>query len=261
MPRDLAYNQPSATSEEIAHVISFAADRSSRLPGERDRRARRGERGPGHRDVFGVRPFGTLRQQAAVQQAWLKERLEGTCRWCCATTASTCGSWRCASTTRIRCSRAGLAHRLRGETPDHLRLLRRGPEKGVERLALGGSARAVSTRRPRRAGHLHPAAGRVVGHGPVAALREGRARAEPETIAVNISPDHNFADGLSAGEWERMPEALGPELEARASETPGWRWTTWPCGCPADLALSAHAGARRTSSSRRRSRTASSRRA
>lgn len=37
----------------------------------------------------------------------------------------------------------------------------------------------------------------------------------PKTIAVNISHEHNFADGLSAGEWEQMRAALGPDLEAR----------------------------------------------
>ena len=37
----------------------------------------------------------------------------------------------------------------------------------------------------------------------------------PRNIAVDISRDHNFADGLSAGEWEQMQAALGPELMAR----------------------------------------------
>ncbi len=32
---------------------------------------------------------------------------------------------------------------------------------------------------------------------------------------MNISQAHNFADGLSAGEWEQLQEALGPELTGR----------------------------------------------
>ena len=42
----------------------------------------------------------------------------------------------------------------------------------------------------------------------------------PRTIAVNISDEHNFADGLTAGEWEQMRAALGPNLEARVVRNP-----------------------------------------
>ncbi|MEE3138657.1 MAG: M24 family metallopeptidase, partial [Acidobacteriota bacterium] len=42
----------------------------------------------------------------------------------------------------------------------------------------------------------------------------------PRTIAVNISDEHNFADGLTAGEWEQMRAALGPGLEARVVRNP-----------------------------------------
>src|SRR5262249_4708728 len=42
----------------------------------------------------------------------------------------------------------------------------------------------------------------------------------PRKVAVNISRDHNFADGLSAGEWEQMRAALGPELERRVVRSP-----------------------------------------
>jgi hypothetical protein len=37
----------------------------------------------------------------------------------------------------------------------------------------------------------------------------------PKTIAVNISQTHAFSDGLSAGEWEQLQEALGAEFAAR----------------------------------------------
>jgi Xaa-Pro aminopeptidase len=37
----------------------------------------------------------------------------------------------------------------------------------------------------------------------------------PRTIAVNISETHNYSDGLSAGEWEQMRDALGPTYVRR----------------------------------------------
>jgi Xaa-Pro aminopeptidase len=38
---------------------------------------------------------------------------------------------------------------------------------------------------------------------------------DPEVIAVNISHTHNFADGLSAGEWEQMQNALPAKYKDR----------------------------------------------
>ena len=43
---------------------------------------------------------------------------------------------------------------------------------------------------------------------------------DPRAIAVNISHEHNFANGLAAGEWEQMRAALGPELEPRVVRNP-----------------------------------------
>lgn len=42
-------------------------------------------------------------------------------------------------------------------------------------------------------------------------LRELVDEKKPQTIAVNISHTHAFSDGLSAGEWEQLQQALGPE--------------------------------------------------
>jgi hypothetical protein len=41
------------------------------------------------------------------------------------------------------------------------------------------------------------------------------AERDPRTIAVNISHTHAFSDGLSAGEWEQLQQALGPEFSSR----------------------------------------------
>ena len=42
-------------------------------------------------------------------------------------------------------------------------------------------------------------------------LRELVDEKKPATIAVNISQTHAFSDGLSAGEWEQLQQALGAE--------------------------------------------------
>ena len=42
----------------------------------------------------------------------------------------------------------------------------------------------------------------------------------PKAIAIDVSADHNFADGLTVGEWEQMKAALGPDLEARIVRNP-----------------------------------------
>ena len=42
----------------------------------------------------------------------------------------------------------------------------------------------------------------------------------PQRIAVNIAQEHNFADGLTAGEYEQMQEALGSDLSSRMVREP-----------------------------------------
>ena len=43
---------------------------------------------------------------------------------------------------------------------------------------------------------------------------------DPQVIAVNIDHEHNFADGLTAGEWEQMAEALGQDYASRVVRNP-----------------------------------------
>jgi Xaa-Pro aminopeptidase len=83
----------------------------------------------------------------------------------------------------------------------------RGKERGVERIALGGTSQ----------GGLYTAYrdttlsnAELWGTEQWRLLRALVAERDPKTIAVNISPTHAFSDGLSAGEWEQMQEALGP---------------------------------------------------
>jgi hypothetical protein len=164
------------------------------------------------------RPFGTLREQADVQQQWLALRLErvlprlmrehGVDLWIIPVR-----EYNEDPVFFSLVSPTTMAARRRTIYVFH----DRGPESGVERIAIGGTSQ----------GGLY-----AVVRDPAA--REGAAGAErrlaepfgpeqwnlltpivrerdPAAIAVNISHVHNFADGLSAGEWEQLQHALGPE--------------------------------------------------
>jgi hypothetical protein len=169
-----------------------------------------------------ARPFGTLRQQAAVQQSWLTERLEvnlpavmrahGVDMW-----VVTMREYNEDPVFRGLVSATTFAARRRSIYI----FFDRGREKGVERLALGGTSQGglytvyrgeQSTSTTEKAELWGMDQWRLF-----ARLVKER---NPKTIAVNISADHNFADGLTAGEWEQMKEALGPELEARIVRNP-----------------------------------------
>lgn len=167
--------------------------------------------------VTAHRPFGTLREQAAVQQQWLEQRLD--LNLPAVMRAHGVDMW-------------VLAMREYNEDPVFGALVSpttfaarrrtiyvffdRGPEQGVERLALGGSSQgglyhALRDNETAPDGRPRELWGRAQWEFLARVVRE-RA---PKTIAVNISHEHNFADGLSAGEWEQMRAALGPDLEAR----------------------------------------------
>jgi Xaa-Pro aminopeptidase len=88
----------------------------------------------------------------------------------------------------------------------------RGPEKGVERLALGGSSQGglfVAYRDTT----LNNA--ELWGDVQWTMLANAVRDRDPKTISVNISNTHAFSDGLSAGEWELMQKALGSKYVRR----------------------------------------------
>lgn len=162
-------------------------------------------------------PLGTLREQAAIRQRWLRQRLE---------------------TVLPRLMRENgvdlwiVAMREYNEDPVFKALVSpttyfarrrtiylfydRGAERGVERIALGGTSQ----------GGLYDAV-RETERAPDGRQRElwGKAQWDllarlvrersPRRIALDISQTHAFSDGLSVGEWEQMQEALGPDLVAR----------------------------------------------
>ncbi len=165
-------------------------------------------------------PFGTLREQAARQQEWLARRLE---------------------TVLPRLMREHgvdmwvIPMREYNEDPTFTSLVSpttfaarrrtiyvfwdRGPEHGVERIALGGSSQgglyqAVRSTRTVEA----PVAGRQAelwGDQQWLVLRDVLEARNPRRIAINTSRTWAFADGLTAGELEGMSEALGPGWTSR----------------------------------------------
>ena len=174
------------------------------------------------RDYNPELPFGTLREQARTQQAWLEERLEnnlpmlmrkhGVDMWVVAMR-----EYNEDPVFRALVSPTTFAARRRTIYIFH----DRGPDEGVERLALGGSSqggayeavRATATAPDGRDAELWGADQWNLFARMVRERDSGR-------IAVNISHEHNFADGLTAGEWEQMEEALGAELAARVVQEP-----------------------------------------
>lgn len=85
-------------------------------------------------------------------------------------------------------------------------------DEGLERLALGGSSQGgiYVAYRDTTLGDAE-----LWGNDQWKLLAKVVAERDPETIAVNISHTHAFSDGLSAGEWEQLQEALGPRYRPR----------------------------------------------
>lgn len=88
----------------------------------------------------------------------------------------------------------------------------RGEEKGVERLALGGGSQGglyTVYRDPEVENR------EIYGEGQWTLLRKLIEERKPATIAVNISHTHAFSDGLSAGEREKLESVLPAEYLKR----------------------------------------------
>ncbi|MGD8818388.1 MAG: M24 family metallopeptidase, partial [Acidobacteriota bacterium] len=97
----------------------------------------------------------------------------------------------------------------------------RGEAEGVERLALGGGSQgglyeSYRTNLPTSTDQQ----AELWGAGQWRLFAQLVRERDPQVIAVNIDREHNFADGLTAGEWEQMEEALGPDYIARVVRNP-----------------------------------------
>lgn len=153
-------------------------------------------------------PIPPLREQHRIRQEWLKARLERALP---------------SLMRRHGVSMWIVANREYNEDPVFLSLVSpslfaarrrtilvffdRGPEKGVERLALGGGSNGglyTVYRDPEIESR------ELWGQGQWAMLRKIVDDRKPQTIALDISHTHAFSDGLSAGEREQLEMALGP---------------------------------------------------
>ncbi|NBD14422.1 MULTISPECIES: M24 family metallopeptidase [Corallococcus] len=162
-----------------------------------------------------VRPFGTLREQADRQQAWLRERLEtalpqlmrkhGVRMW-----IVPMREYNEDPVFKALVSPTTFAARRRTIYV----FFDRGEGQGVERLALGGSTQG-GLYEARRAPQLVDRGGarraaELLGPEQWQLLKQVVEERKPDSIAINVSPAIAFADGLTHGEYEGMAQALGP---------------------------------------------------
>ncbi|QRK10516.1 aminopeptidase P family protein [Archangium violaceum] len=172
------------------------------------------------------RPFGTLREQATRQQAWLSERMEKALP---------------ALMRQYGIEMWVISMREYNEDPVFPALVApttfaarrrtiyvfhdRGPELGVERLALGGGTQG-GVYEARRA-QLQVDGGGVTrqaelwGPDQWKVLKAVLEERKPKVIGINVSRTFAFADGLTHGEYEGMAEALGTEWTSRMKPAEG----------------------------------------
>jgi hypothetical protein len=167
-------------------------------------------------------PLGTLREQADVRQEWLKLRLErvlprlmrehGVGMWIIPVREYNEDPvfWSIVSPTTMAARRRTIYV-----------FCDRGAEKGVERIAIGGTTQGGLYRVVRDPGAQVGTAGTTrrpaEPYGPEQwkILPPVVEQCDPQTIAVNISHTHAFSDGLTAGEWEQLREALPAKYRDR----------------------------------------------
>ena len=172
---------------------------------------------PVHGQSAPERPLGTAREQAALQQQWLADRLEQNLPR--VMRAHNVDMWVVAMREynedpvfRALVSPTTFAARRRTIYV----FFDRGPERGVERIALGGSSQGGLYEAVRGTEAAPDGRQRELwGAAQWALFADVVRERNPRHIAVDISEAHNFADGLSAGEWEQMAAALGPALTGR----------------------------------------------
>lgn len=163
-------------------------------------------------------PIPSLREQAVLQQSWLKQRLETILP---------------SLMRRYGVDMWIISSREYNEDPVFFSLVSptmfaarrrtiyvfydRGPDKGVERLALGGGSQ----------GGLYevyrdPDSGiELYGDSQWILLRKLIDHRKPSRIAINISHTHAFSDGLTAGEREQLEAAIGPDHRSKLVRAEG----------------------------------------
>jgi Xaa-Pro aminopeptidase len=186
---------------------------------------------PASRIAAQERPFGTLREQAQLQQQWLAQRIEtvvpalmrahGIDFW-----VIPMREYNEDPLFSSLVSPTTFAARRRTIYVFH----DRGPGKGVDRIALGGTSQggvytavrsAVAVPDAPAGSNANQRTAELWGDAQWQVLKQLVEERQPRTIGINISRVFAFADGLSAGEYEGMSEALGPEWTSRYRRTEG----------------------------------------
>ncbi|HEY0038855.1 MAG TPA: M24 family metallopeptidase [Longimicrobium sp.] len=160
-------------------------------------------------------PLGTLREQAQTRQEWLRLRLErvlprlmrqaGVSMWIVPVREYNEDPvfWSLVSPTTMAARRRTIYV-----------FCDRGAERGVERIAIGGSPQGGLYRVVRDPQAAMGTAGPTVRPAEPYGADQWRLlpplveACDPATIAVNISHTHALSDGLTAGEWEQLRDAL-----------------------------------------------------
>ncbi len=168
------------------------------------------------------RPFGTLREQAEVQQQWLVKRMDAVLP---------------ALMRKYGIDLWVLPMREYNEDPVFSSIVApttfaarrrtiyvffdRGPATGVERIALGGTSQggvydAVRSTKPIVGGAgVGGRQAELWGDEQWQVLKQVIEERSPKAIGIDKSRTFAFSDGLSSGEFEGMSEALGPEWTRR----------------------------------------------
>jgi Xaa-Pro aminopeptidase len=171
-------------------------------------------------------PFGSLRAQAAREQAWLKERLEtvlpvlmrkyGIDMW-----VVPMREYNEDPVFKAIVSPSTFAARRRTIYV----FFDRGPARGVERIALGGTSQGGLYQAVRSTKQVSAAVGshqaELWGDQQWQVLRDVIEARQPKVIGINISSSFAFADGLTAGEYEGMQRALGVKWTRRFRRAEG----------------------------------------
>jgi len=173
-----------------------------------------------------ARPLGTLREQAERQQAWLRERLDkalptlmrqyGIEMW-----VVPMREYNEDPVFPALVSPTTFAARRRTIYVFH----DRGPDKGVERLALGGGTQGgvYESRRSARQvdGGGVTRQAELWGPDQWQVLKAVLEERQPKVIGIDVSRTFAFADGLTHGEYEGMAEVLGPAWMSRMKPAEG----------------------------------------
>ena len=168
-----------------------------------------------------ARPLGRLREQNAVQQSWLQFRLDsvlprvmrqyGIQMWIVPMREYNEDPvfWSLVSPTTFFARRRTIYV-----------FFDRGAERGVERLALGGTSQGGLYQPLFARDSIDASIGRrpeLIGQAQWDLLRRVVEQRDPASVAVDISPTWAFSDGLSEGEWEQLRKSLPPTFLGRVT--------------------------------------------